>query len=143
MKVDIAVSGREQMSLEIELDPNGQIQSARLQGIGGPDFLRRLAAFRLQLTGPLAQVQMPNGRDVASLMFCELILRARGEFHYPYADSELCHCRAVPTKKVDDAILTGAHTPLKVSRLTSASTACGTCRPDVESILKFRLQYAG
>ena len=140
MKLEVSLPGREQMCLEVALSADGTIQSAQLQGVGGPLFLRRLSDFRAQLKGSIHRLELPTDHDVASLMFSELILRARGEFHYPYLEEELCHCRAVPTKIVDCAILSGAHTPERVSRLTSASTACGTCRPDVQNILKFRLK---
>jgi len=63
----------------------------------------------------------------------------RGEWNPPYTHEEICHCRAVPTREVEKAIIMGAHTPQKVSRWTSASTACGTCRPDVEKMISYFL----
>lgn len=83
---------------------------------------------------------LPAGEGHASLLVRELILRARGEWVYPFEHLELCHCRSVATEVVDQAILAGAHTCEKVSRRTSASTACGTCRPEVQKILDYRLK---
>ena len=83
---------------------------------------------------------LPTGNSHSEILLRELILKAKKEWNFPYEHVELCHCRAVLTSTVDQAIISGAHTPEKVSRLTSASTACGTCKPDVEQILKFRLR---
>lgn len=66
-------------------------------------------------------------------------MKARGDWDFPYKDIEICHCRMVPTEIVDQAIVAGANDPETVSRLTMASTSCGTCRPDVERILRYRL----
>ncbi|MFN7728330.1 MAG: (2Fe-2S)-binding protein [Bdellovibrio sp.] len=82
---------------------------------------------------------LPEGDGHAAMMLRELILRVRGEWAYPYEHLEVCHCRSVATEMVDQAILAGAHTCERVSRRTSASTACGTCRPDVQRILSYRL----
>ena len=135
----IVLKGREMMSISLELSDASEIISAKLFGIGGPDFLRQLKNWRKELKGPLQKISLPTGRSVGELMYKQLLLRARGEWDYPYKEAELCHCRAVPTEVVDAAILVGAHTANQVSRDTSASTACGTCRPDVEAILKFIL----
>jgi len=95
---------------------------------------------RLQATGedPSLWV-LPNGNNHSDLLLRELILKVRGEWVYPYQHEELCHCRSVATEIVDQAILAGAHTTSSVSARTSASTACGTCRPDVQKILSYRL----
>lgn len=82
---------------------------------------------------------LPDGSGHETLLLREWILKARGEWKFPYNEDELCHCRRVPTHVVDQAIVAGAHTPEAVSRATSASTNCGTCRPDVERILAYRL----
>ena len=82
---------------------------------------------------------LPMGVSHEELLLKEALLKLQGQWQYPYEHEELCHCRAITTKKVDEAILMGAHTPEKVSRQTSASTACGTCRTDVEKIIAYRL----
>ncbi len=132
--------GREEASLIVEVEPDDTIYQATLKGIGGPDFLRALCSLRGQLKGRWKDVPLPQGVRPSDLLLRELLLKARNEWNYPYADAELCHCRCVPTAVVDQAICQGAHTPQKVSAMTSASTACGTCRPDVEAILRFRLE---
>lgn len=87
-----------------------------------------------------AKWELPEGRDHNDLLIKEFILRARGEWQFPYGEAELCHCRSVPTEVVDQAIVAGAHTCVNVSSRTSASTACGTCRPDVQKIIDYRLK---
>jgi bacterioferritin-associated ferredoxin len=131
--------GREEAHLHLTLDDNQTIHSAKLTGIGGPDFLLQLKELRKKLSGPLTDVQAPMGTTPEALLFRELILRAQGKWQLPYDSEELCHCRAVPTAVVDRAICAGAHTSRQVSEQTSASTACGTCRPDVEAMIKWRL----
>jgi NAD(P)H-nitrite reductase large subunit len=52
----------------------------------------------------------------------------------------MCHCRVVTTAQVDRAVVAGCHSPREVSRETTASTSCGTCRPDVEAWIRFRCE---
>ncbi|MCB0351623.1 MAG: (2Fe-2S)-binding protein [Bdellovibrionales bacterium] len=132
-------AGREEASLLLELDYNENITSAQLSGVGDSAFLTLLRSVRPTLKGGLREVPLPEGDSPAALCLREVILRAKGEWDFPYQQEELCHCRAVPTAVVDRAICVGAHTSKKVSEQTSASTACGTCRPDVEAIIAFRL----
>ena len=82
---------------------------------------------------------MPHGNDHSSILVRELILRMRGDFKFPLEQEELCHCRAITTQAVDRAIIAGAHDISTVRRWTSANTACGTCMPEVETLLEFRL----
>jgi bacterioferritin-associated ferredoxin len=139
VKVEAVWPGREELRLDLGLNENNEITHAKLTGIGGPDFLSLLTSYRPQLKGGVKSLPLPAGVSAGELCLREVILKARGEWNYPYKEVELCHCRGVDTEVVDQAICNGAHTPRKVSELTSASTACGTCRPDVEAILKFRL----
>jgi len=140
--IDIIVDlpGREHIELSMNVDAQGNIQSAKLHGIGGPDLLDLLVSWRPKFTGNVKNIEVPEGSQPAAILLREIILKAKGQWNYPYNEDELCHCRAVPTKIVDMAIVTGAHTPEKVSQQTSSSTGCGTCRPDVESIIEYRLR---
>jgi len=81
----------------------------------------------------------PTGSAHEDLLIIELIRKAKGQWTLPYQEEELCHCRSVPTSIVEQAIIAGAHTCKSVSAQTSASTACGTCRPDVQKIIDYRL----
>ncbi len=139
MRVEIKIPGREELCLEIEVDASGQILSSSLIGLGDLHFLKSLQIWRKNLVGALDELKMPDGNSAFALMMREALLKIKGQWQNPFTDQELCHCRAVPLAKVEAAIFAGAHTPEKVSRWTSASTSCGTCRPDVEAILKYRL----
>ena len=82
---------------------------------------------------------MPKGNSHSDLLLRELILKARGEWNFPYKEDELCHCRAVTTKRIDQSIIAGAHTMEQIRKATSASTGCGTCWPQIEKIIKYRV----
>lgn len=129
---------REFISIEFEKTPSG-LKNAKVQVLGRPGLLQWASQLRTDLTNGKVPDLPPTGVDSSSLLAREIFLKLRGEWNYPYTPEELCHCRAVPTAKVDQAVIHGAHTPERVSEQTSASTACGSCRFDVEAIIKYRL----
>ncbi|MFN8847061.1 MAG: (2Fe-2S)-binding protein [Bdellovibrionales bacterium] len=88
----------------------------------------------------LSQWPIPEGHDHASLLIKELILKLKGQWMHVYQHEEVCHCRNVSLESLEQAIFLGAHSPEMISKWTSATTACGTCRSDVEKILHFRLK---
>lgn len=139
-KIALKIPGREQLNFDVETDASGVIQSSKLTGVGDHQFLVHLAEYRKKLKGNIKDLPLPAGHSTAELMISEAVLKARGEWKPTFTDEEICHCRGVPLAVVDAAIVCGAHTSEKVSAWTSASTACGTCRPDVESHLRFRLR---
>ncbi len=102
-------------------------------------LLKLTENLKIHFAKPLKEWPIPQGTGHAPMLVRELLLKARGEWEFPYPHEELCHCRTVKTSIVDSAILAGAHKPEAVTRLTSASSACGTCRPDVQKILAYRL----
>ncbi|MGE0762185.1 MAG: bacterioferritin-associated ferredoxin [Bdellovibrionales bacterium] len=132
----LRLKASDELILQISVDQNGTISAASLKGVGGPDMLKMLGEWRGRLKGKLSELALPTGVNGPELMLRELLLKARGEWVEPYQDEELCHCRSIPTAIVHQAILAGAHRPEEVSRWTSASTACGTCRKDVICLLK-------
>lgn len=83
---------------------------------------------------------LPIGTSHSDLLLREFIKKALGNWILPYAHEEICHCRKVNTEVVEQAIKAGAHSTEVVSRWTSASTACGTCRPDVQKMIDYFLQ---
>jgi len=139
VKVDLQIPGREEIHIQVELDKDQTIRRARVSALGPWSFLQKIAELRANLKGPLKSVPVPIGSDLGDLLIREALLRLRGEWSPPYQEEELCHCRAVPTATVDLAIVAGCHSPRKVSAETSASTACGTCRPNVEAMINYRL----
>lgn len=115
--------------------PDGEI--IQLTGVGCLEFLKALEDLRQRLGKDIQKIPIPQGKDHASLILKELILRAQGKWAPPFDEEELCHCRKVPTETVCSAIRAGAHSAVEVSDRTSASTSCGTCRPHVEALIKY------
>lgn len=129
----VSLEGRDRIEADLSQSP------CRVKAVACDELLRLLTELKAQHGPDPRQWPLPKGRDHGTLLVRELILKTQGQWQFPYEHQELCHCRAIPTHTVDQAIISGAHTPEAVSRMTSASTACGTCRPDVERILKYRL----
>ena len=123
--------------LRLEVRPDG---TSQLSGVGCPALLRALALWRPRLTGPPSAWSIPKSdRDGhAEHLLREVVLKAQGRWAMPFADAELCHCRFVPGRDVDLAVLRGAVTPSEVGSATGAGTQCGTCRPDVQSVIDYR-----
>lgn len=132
MKVTAELSGQDWIEVDTEL-------STHLNVIGCSSLLRLIKEFKLKYGDNLKNWMLPCGSSHAELLLKEALLKMQGNWKFPYSHVEICHCRGVNTSAVDQAIVNGAHTPEKVSRLTSASTACGTCRLDVEKIISYRL----
>lgn len=140
--IQLQIPGREELDLKLQVDPTGEILSAKLTAIGSFVFLSEAAEVRDSLVSKLDLVPLPNGTTPGQLLLKEALLKAKKQWQPPYQEDELCHCRMIATERVHLAILVGAHTPEKVSEQTSASTACGTCRPNVESMLNYFLKRA-
>lgn len=136
--VAIAFPARERLRLQLKIE-NGRITAAALTGIGCRQTLELMSAWRPRLTGPLADLPLPEGHGHSAIMLRELILKAQGRWRFPYEEDEICHCRAVPTGVVDSAIVGGCHSLPAVREATSASTSCGACRVDIEKVMEYRL----
>ena len=131
--IKLQIPGREELTLDVS---GGQ---PKLTGIGDLSFLKLLKEYRQHLTAGIEKLPIPKGNSTGELMLREAILRAQGKWDFPFKEEETCHCRVISTEKVNQAILVGAHTSREVSEMTSASTACGTCRPDVEAMIDYRV----
>lgn len=115
-------------------------EKPRVKALGCTELLSLIRKFQVQFGKDPKTWPLPPGTSHSELLLKEVLLKSRGEWNYPYTHAELCHCRSVETEIVDQAIIAGAHRTEVVSRQTSASTACGTCRPDVQKIIDFRLK---
>lgn len=133
----VELDGRDRIEVDLSAAP------VRVSFIGCSELIARLQTLHRSEGPDPRQWTLPAGEDHVSLLLREVILKSRGEWKFPYKDDELCHCRSIPTKTVDQAIVAGAHTPEAVTRQTSASSACGTCRPDVQNIINYRLGRSG
>jgi NAD(P)H-nitrite reductase large subunit len=86
------------------------------------------------------EFELPQENTHPAILLRELLQKMTGGWKFPLAQEELCHCRSIPTHVVDQAIIAGAHDVNTVRRWTSANTACGTCLPEVQTLLDFRLK---
>ena len=139
MKVKVSLSGRDSIEVEYEGEMPSLGKLVKVSFRGCTDFMTRIQKLRKEHGNDVKSWPIPEGEDHSTLLVRELVLKLRGEWEFPYADEELCHCRNIATQIVDQAIIAGAHTPEVVSRQTSASTACGTCRPQVQQLIDYRL----
>lgn len=88
----------------------------------------------------LNQWPLPMGSSHTELLIKELLLKIKGQWNPIYEHDEVCHCRNVSLESVEQALFLGAQTSEMISKWTMSSTACGTCKPDVEKIIEFRLK---
>ena len=123
-------------SLECEVSENGQMILKVIASTATMKLLRRLRASNPDIS----HWAIPSGNSISEILVRELILKVTGSWAFPLDQEELCHCRAIRTSRVDQAIVIGAHHVAKIRRMTSANTACGTCLPEIEKILQFRLK---
>jgi len=136
----------ENRKFSVDLDGRDHIE-VRMDGVtpkvqfrGCTELMELMQGMRKSFGVDLQAWPVPRGASHSEILLRELILKLRGEWKYPYQAAEVCHCRNVPCHTIDQAIVAGAHTTEVVSRQTSASTACGTCRPDVQKMIQYRLQ---
>lgn len=137
--IEVGLTGRDRVTLDLDLQ-NGVIQAAKMTGSGCTHFLKLIQAWRPKLNGELSKLPLPEGSGHAEILLREAILKAKGEWQFPYDEEELCHCRAIATSKVDAAIISGCHNIRSVARETSAGTSCGSCRPNTEAMIEYRLK---
>lgn len=135
MKVITELKGRDY--IEVELDEQNQQKQVRT--IVCSSFYQLLSDYRQRFGDQINNWPLPQGLEHQELLLKELILKLQNKWDFPFKEDEICHCRSISTQKVDQAIIAGAHTPEQVSRQTTASTSCGTCRSDVEKIIQYRL----
>tara|TARA_B100001248_G_C27396310_1_gene465832 strand:+ start:106 stop:504 length:399 start_codon:yes stop_codon:yes gene_type:complete len=86
------------------------------------------------------QVIQGLGHEHQDILIKEALLKATDNWQFPYTEEELCHCRMIPAKVVDEAIIGGLHTAQEVGRFCSAGITCGNCGPDVQAIIDYRLK---
>ncbi len=144
MKIRVGLEGRDEIAVECAETgvsapgaPMGAVKFVSF--VGCWDFMNMMQKMKKSFGADIAKWPVPQGQDHGSLLLREMVLKLRGEWQFPYEHAEICHCRSVATQLVDQAVIAGAHTPEVVTRQTSASTACGTCKPDVQKIIDYRL----
>lgn len=134
MKLRVELEGRDYIEVESE---EGRPKKVSL--LGCSEFMEMMQRMRRSFGIDITKWPLPEGQDHSSILLREMILKLRGEWVFPYPHTELCHCRSVSAHAVDQAVIAGAHTTEVVTRQTSAGTACGTCRPETQKIIDYRL----
>lgn len=140
MKIKVELEGRD--FLEVECageDPRTPGPVLKVSMVGCTEFMDMMQMMKRNFGVDPSKWPLPETQDHSAMLLREMILKLRGEWKFPYEEDEVCHCRTISTQTIDQAILAGAHTPEIVTRQTSASTACGTCRPNVQKIIDYRL----
>jgi bacterioferritin-associated ferredoxin len=133
---EIDLQGRDKAEITLEGD------AIKVKSIGCLSFLESMDRLR-KLSFEQIKIQpLRVSQDHASLLYNEAILKLRGEWIYPYRETELCHCRRIATSVVDKAIVSGYHSDKSVTAATGAGGSCGTCKPDIDKILNYRLNHS-
>lgn len=132
--IKVEIPGRDCIQVDLEK------KSIQVQGCDS--LFRFLNNFKTQYGLDPAKWPLPQGRTHHELLVKELILKLTNKWDLPYKEEEMCHCRNITTESVIRAIQMGAHTTQVVSRWTTASTACGTCRPDSEKLIQYLLSQS-
>jgi bacterioferritin-associated ferredoxin len=133
-KFSVGLDGRDHIEVNMETP------TPKVHFRGCTELMGLMQGMRKSFGIDIKQWPVPNGTGHSEILLRELILQLRGEWNYPYKEEEVCHCRSVSCRTIDQAIVSGAHTTEIVSRQTSASTACGTCRPEVQKMIDYRLE---
>jgi len=132
-KFSVGLEGRD----HIEVNMDGVTPKVQFRGC--TELMSLMQSMRKSFGVDLKQWPVPHGTSHSEILLRELVLKLRGEWDYPYKEAEVCHCRGVSCHTIDQAIVAGAHTTTMVSRQTNASTNCGTCRPEVQKMIDYRL----
>ena len=131
--VTVHLPHREKITLQVDAQGNVQWQVMATESTW-----QLLRQFKSRY-GSVFDWPEPQGHSVSELLLKVLLRKLRGQWDPPYGEDELCHCRMVPTERVVEAVICGAHSTDQVSRWTQASTACGTCRPDSLAMIDYIL----
>jgi len=138
MVIEVGRNGRDYIRVDYDVNA-GVLSNVSVRAVGCHFLLQKVQLLRGRLSGKIDDLLIPEGHDHATILIREIVLKIKGLWNFPYAEAELCHCRAVPTARVDEAIVCGDHRVEDVAENTSAGTACGSCRRDTQRIIDYRL----
>lgn len=139
LKARAEIPKREWVEFEVTLD-DGLVSAVVWHAQGCHHLLEEAEKFAQSLDGKqLNSLALNFGSHHSALMISEIFDKLQDKWPAPSEDVEICHCRKINKSIIQEAILLGAHTPEKVRAWTSASSGCGTCRPDVQKLIDERL----
>lgn len=129
-----------------------QISSRQIQVMGCQQMMEETTNYLKKfgtdfLSWPYPFSSNKNGVNHVELLWTEFLLKAAKTldpktqlvWNPPCTSDEVCHCRKVSLAKIEESIFRGSTTVEMIKEKTQASSACGTCRPEVENILQYRL----
>ena len=132
-QIVVNISGKDSVQIEKK---QGQFH---VQFKACHEFTSLMMSFKKNFGPNIVKWPLPQGNSHSEMIIREMILKLQDKWDYPYKEEELCHCRHVATQTVDEAIINGAHSSELASLWTGCSTACGTCKPEVEKMINYRL----
>jgi bacterioferritin-associated ferredoxin len=130
--VTVSIENQDSITAEIK---DGAIY---FSGEGCFELLETCKVFNAAKISDAFKLALPQGNGHVAMLFRELIQKLKEVWSFPYTEAELCHCRAIPTKVVDEAILNGLHKVEEIGKYCSAGVTCGNCRTDIENIINYR-----
>lgn len=109
---------------------------ANVKAAGSLSFLK-LIQNKIQQHGsrPEQWSLLPEVKNGDEAMLNHFILKVQAT-EVSTEHDEICHCRMVEREKIEQSLFQGSSTREEVSRTTLAGTGCGSCRADLEKILK-------
>lgn len=123
----------------VEIQRDAENKPKKILFRGCFEFTQLMNQFKIKFGPDISGWPLPQGSSHSEMIIREFLLKLKGDWIYPDLQEEICHCRHVSVSAIDEAIFNGAHAADLISQWTGASTACGTCRPEVEKLLAKRL----
>ena len=140
LKARSEIPGREWVEFEISLT-GGNVTSVIWHAQGCHLLLSAAEKFAHDLADQnLQNSNLKFGNHHSALMISEIYDKLLDRWVKP-EEIEICHCRKIDKSVINEAILLGAHTPEKVRAWTTASSGCGTCRPEVQKLIDEKLNH--
>lgn len=139
MKLRVEIPQRCWIEASFKLDQFNNIQTVDWHAQGSFDLINECQKFFNQVANKNIEVVSVEGMKTSQLLLAMLVDKLKGQ-HIESEDIEICHCRKINRSEIMQAILLGAHTADKVKKWTTASSGCGTCRPDVENLIEVCLK---
>ncbi|OFZ29675.1 MAG: hypothetical protein A2622_10645 [Bdellovibrionales bacterium RIFCSPHIGHO2_01_FULL_40_29] len=113
------------------------LRQGSLHIVGSFELIHKMNELKEKYgSNPVKWPELEKIKSADELLINEFILKCQSRFQLAYEHAELCHCRMVPAERVYDAIKQGCRTVNDIGRTTLAGTGCGSCRPDIEKLLK-------
>jgi bacterioferritin-associated ferredoxin len=135
---------REWIEVEVQVNPQGMVEIASFKALGCSALILACEKIVKDIQSKeLLNIPLNPKNSHEHLLINEALLKLKGKFKLPVTEMEVCHCRKISLLKINEAIVNGAHSPEQVKAWTSASSGCGTCRPEIEKLIQYRLAKNG